>query len=470
MGTIPKKGIMRRHFHFAIYDKHGDNLLDIIPRQHNMLDAIDEDLNAGVITKDEADAAHTRVHEAFRRHMKVRMTMPLCHPYFRHSRFRTASITDRGTHINFLLAGTNYTPKQLAAFYGFPTGAIGTGKKVAVIELGGGYSQPDLDTYFKQLGYQVKPVVFHGIQGAQNSPGDPADAEVMLDLCIIGAMAPGVELHCYMAPNTDAGFLAAINQAITDKMDAISISWGAPEDQWNPTSITQFEQTFTIARTYGITVTCAAGDNGSSDGEPGSHVDYPSSSPNVLACGGTSITSTSPIQEVVWNDGTDGGATGGGVSSEFTLPTWQVAANIPGAKFRGVPDVAGNADPNTGWVVIVDGQLEVIGGTSAVAPMWAALAVCLSQALGKNVGFLNTALYNLKGWGRDIVSGNNGVYTARSGWDACTGNGVPVGTRLLAALAPQPVPVPPAPTPTPTGSRTITVTGASSITIDGKKV
>ncbi len=119
---------------------------------------------------------------------------------------------------------------------------------------------------------------------------------------------------------------------------------------------------------------------------------------------------------------------------------------------------------------MVDGQLMVIGGTSAVAPMWAALACCLSQALGKNVGFMNTVLYQLKGWGRDIVSGNNGTYTARSGWDACTGNGVPVGTRLLAVLTSPthtPGPTPPKPSPT---SRVITVTGASAITIDGKSV
>jgi kumamolisin len=434
-----------------------------------MLDAIDEDLNAGLITQDEADIAHERTYQTF---IRGKAAMPHCHSYIRHSRFRATSLIDKGTHINFLLSGTNYTPKQLAAFYGFPSNATGTGKKAAVIELGGGYVQADLDTYFKSLGLTVKPVIFHGINGGQNSPGDPngADGEVMLDLCIIGGMAPDVELHCYMAPNTDAGFLSAINQAIIDKMDAISISWGGPEDQWDAASINAFEAVFAKAHAAGVTVTCAAGDNGSSDGEPGNHVDYPSSSPNVLACGGTTIASTSPIQEVVWNDGTDGGATGGGVSSSFLIPSWQAASNIPGNKYRGVPDVAGNADPNTGWLVIVDGQLMVIGGTSAVAPLWAALACCLSQALGKNVGFMNPTLYQLKGWGRDIVSGNNGTYTARSGWDACTGNGVPIGTRLLAALTtttPTPGPTPPKPSPT---SRVITVTGASAIMIDGKLV
>ena len=379
--------------------------------------------------------------------------------YIKHSRFRHATTS------------TNFTPKQLAAFYGFPSGVTGAGKNVAVIELGGGYVQADLDNYFKSLGLTVKPVIFHSIEGAKNAPGDPngADGEVMLDLCVIGGMAPGVQLHCYMAPNTDAGFLDAINQAITDKMDAISISWGAPEDDWVASSITNFNTAFAKAASAGITVTVAVGDNGSSDGESGSHVDFPGSSPYVLGCGGTTISSTSPISEIVWNDGSNGGATGGGVSALFALPSWQAKANVPGGKYRGVPDVAGNADPNTGWIVIVDGQEMVIGGTSAVAPMWAALVACLSQALGKNVGFINPQLYSLTGWCRDIITGNNGTYVARSGYDCCTGEGVPIGTKLLAALQPAPTPTP-TPTPTPVQTRTIVITGASSVTIDGKTV
>jgi len=384
-----------------------------------------------------------------------------CRPYLKHARFRFAATTS-----------SQLTPKQLAAFYGFPSGATGAGKKAAVIELGGGFVQRDLDNYFHGMGLTVKPVVFHSIDGAQNSPGDPngADGEVMLDLCVIGGMAPGAELHLYMADNTDAGFLAAIKQARLDKMDAISISWGAPEDQWGAATMQAFDAEFAACGAAGITVTCAAGDNGSSDGESGKHVDFPASSPHVLGCGGTAINSTQPISETVWNDGSNGGATGGGVSGTFLLPSWQASANVPGAKYRGVPDVAGNADPNTGWIVIVDGQQMVIGGTSAVAPMWAALAVCLSQELGANVGFINPSLYKLSGWSRDITSGNNGTYAARSGYDCCTGQGVPIGAKLLAALqgsTPAPTPTP---TPTPTQTvHTLVVTGGT-VTLDGKAV
>lgn len=378
----------------------------------------------------------------------------------------------------------SYTPRQLAAYYGFPTGFDGQGTKVAVIELGGGYVQSDLDKYFTSLGLKVKPVVFHSIDGAKNSPGNPngPDSEVMLDLCVIGAMAPGTELHCYMAPNSESGFLNAINQAITDKMTCISISWGAPENQWSSSALSNYNAAFQRAVDAGITVTAASGDSGSSDGVPGNNVDFPASSPLVLGCGGTSVPSLTGM-EIVWNDG-GGIATGGGVSSVFAIPSYQSKTTVPGGTRRGVPDVAGNADPSTGWTVIVDGQNYVIGGTSAVAPMWAALAACLSQALGRNVGFLNANLYALTNWYRDITSGNNGTYAAKIGYDCCTGMGVPIGTKLLAALqgvspAPTPAPTPnPVPTPTPvptpspsTTTRTIVITGTNVVVkIDGKVV
>lgn len=384
-------------------------------------------------------------------------------------------------HFKHNTAGVSYTPKQLAGIYGFPKGYDGTGQKVAVIELGGGYVQADLDKYFHSLGLTVKPVIFVGVSGAKNTPGDPngADGEVMLDLCVVGGMAPGCQMYCYMAPNTDAGFVAAIQKATVDGMNAISISWGGAEDQWTALSLSTMEASLAAAKAAGITVTVAAGDNGSGDGEAGQHVDYPASSAYVLACGGTSLPSASPLTEVVWNDGTKGGATGGGVSSKFPIPAWQANANVPGSKMRGVPDVAGVADPETGWNIIVDGQAMVIGGTSAVAPMWAALAACLNQALGRNVGFLNPLIYSLAGWSRDITSGNNGTYVSRAGYDCCTGNGVPIGDKLLVVLGVPKAPTPPPPiTPAPpvvpdppSGvTRNLTIIGASRVILDGKVV
>jgi kumamolisin len=189
----------------------------------------------------------------------------------------------------------------------------------------------------------------------------------------------------------------------------------------------QFDQAFQAAATLGVTVCCAAGDNGSGDGESDglAHVDFPASSPFALACGGTKLTASGTMitSEVVWNEGPES-ATGGGVSSVFSLPSYQSAAHVPpsanpgGGMGRGVPDVAGDADPVTGYQVRVDGQAFVIGGTSAVAPLWAGLIALMNQQLGHPVGFLNPLLYgSLAGRGlfHDITSGNNGAYTAQVG-------------------------------------------------------
>jgi kumamolisin len=153
---------------------------------------------------------------------------------------------------------------------------------------------------------------------------------------------------------------------------------------------------------------------------------------------------------VVWNELTsDQGATGGGVSARFALPSWQASAGVParaggngsgGWPGRGVPDVAGNADPTTGYQIYSGGQAQVVGGTSAVAALWSALIARLAQATGQRFGLMQPLLYagvspatDVPGF-RDITSGNNGVYSAGPGWDACTGLGSPDGPALLARL------------------------------------
>lgn len=346
-----------------------------------------------------------------------------------------------------------YTPNQIAQLYDFPAGVTGQGQTVAIIELGGGYRVKDLNTYFSQLGITSPKVVAVSVDKAHNKPTGTAngpDGEVMLDIEVVGAIAPAAHIVVYFAPNTDRGFLDAITTAIHDnvhKPSVISISWGGPEASWTAQALQTFDAAFQSAATLGVTVCCASGDNGSSDGltDNLAHVDFPASSPYVLACGGTQLSGTGNTisSEVVWNDGANGGATGGGVSDVFPLPTWQNAAHVPpsvnpGNKVgRGVPDVAGDADPASGYKVQVDGQQAVFGGTSAVAPLWAALTALINQQLGKPVGYLNPLLYgNLAGQGvcHDITSGNNGAYSAAAGWDACTGLGSPDGAKLLKAL------------------------------------
>ena len=201
---------------------------------------------------------------------------------------------------------------------------------------------------------------------------------------------------------------------------------------------------------------CAANSDQCYDSDDGYlHVDFLGSSSHALSCGGTRLEGqgSTITNEVVWNnEGLCGGATVGGVSDVFDLPNYQVNANVPpsanpdGRIGRGVPDVAGNADPNTGYQILVDGQYSVIGGTSAVASLWAGLIALLNQKLGKPVGYLNPALYSLSGTaqafnditnGNNYIKGNSGPYQAGVGWDACTGLGSPDGAKLLSALSGQ---------------------------------
>jgi kumamolisin len=345
----------------------------------------------------------------------------------------------------------SYTPPQIAQAYAFPTGVDGTGQTIALIELGGGYTPADLTSYFGGLGLPVPAVSSVSVDGGSNAPtGNPdsADGEVALDIEVAGAIAPGAKIVVYFAPNTDQGFLDAITTAIhdtTNKPTIVSISWGGPESTWTAQALQNFDAAFAEAATLGITVCVAVGDNGSSDGvtDGNAHVDFPASSPHALACGGTSLnlSGTTIGSETVWNDGAQGGATGGGVSDTFPLPTWQANAGVPpsanagGHVGRGVPDVAGDADPATGYQTIVDGQNGVVGGTSAVAPLWAGLAALINQRGGKPIGFINALLYaSGEASFNDIISGNNGAYSAGPGWDACTGLGSPKGTAVATTL------------------------------------
>lgn len=344
---------------------------------------------------------------------------------------------------------TSYSPADVAEIYQMPQ-ADGSGQTVAVIELGGGFAQGDLDTYFKGLGIPTPEVTSAGVDGATNVPGkDPqgADGEVLLDIEVIGAIAPASKVIVYFAPNTDAGFLDAVsNAAHADPTPvAISISWGQSEDQWTAQARNAMDQAFADAVALGVTVTAAAGDNGSADNDgSGVHADFPASSPNVLGCGGTTLHAdgSTITSETVWGGTTGDGATGGGVSDAFPMPHWQDSAGVPDragtmTKGRGVPDVAGNADPATGYRVYVDGKAMVIGGTSAVAPLWAALVARVAQDSGP-LGLINTTLYAGATAGtaapglRDITEGSNGSYRAGPGWDPCTGLGVPdAGTAGL---------------------------------------
>jgi len=357
---------------------------------------------------------------------------PVAKPHFR---FRNTN-RSFGTRV----ANTSYNPNEVGKLYNFPQDVNGAGQVIGLIELGGGYRPADVNQYFSSLGIQTPALKSASVDHGKNRPttANSADAEVMLDIEVAGAVANGATIVTYFAPNTTRGFQDALSMAVHDQLrhpQVISISWGGPEASWTTQSMQNFDEVAQEAGLLGITVLVASGDNGSSDGltDGQNHVDFPASSPHVLACGGTRLVSMQGTikSETAWNDGPNGGASGGGYSAVFARPNWQ--ANDVALPGRGVPDVAGNADPETGYNILVDGQAEVVGGTSAVAPLWAGLICLINQKTQTRVGFINPTLFSINQTScfRDITQGNNGAYSASPGWDAVTGLGSPMGAQLL---------------------------------------
>jgi kumamolisin len=340
----------------------------------------------------------------------------------------------------------SYTPVQVGELYGFPANASATGQTIGLLELGGGFREADIMAYFQSLGVAAPSVTAVSVDKGKNSPGDAsgADGEVMLDIEVSAAIAVGAKVAVYFAPNTDQGFIDAVTTAVHDTTNSpsvLSISWGGPESSWTEQAVTALDQACQAAASVGVTITVAAGDDGSTDGvSSGNQVDFPASSPHVLACGGTKLVSSGSTitSETVWNELAENeGATGGGVSTLFALPSWQDRSNVPAPTTsggRGVPDVAGDADPSTGYTVRVDGETTTIGGTSAVAPLWAGLIALANAKNGRDAGFVNAALYGAPSAFNDITSGNNGAFKAGPSWDACTGMGSPKGAGIVATL------------------------------------
>lgn len=405
----------------------------------------------------------------------------------------------------------SFYPTDVASLYNFPE-TKGTGQKVAVLEFGGAFDPTVLASYFTgTLGFTNAPTVNSiSVLGTQMDPSDTGTTgEVYLDIEVIGGMAPASTIDVYFAPWTGEGYLTAINQAVhNDDYAAISISYGIDEDLrgsandpgW-PMLNANIDEALRDASAVGIPVFVSSGDQGSSsvrgsvNGQevtsysPTAHCGYPSTSPYATAVGGTMLygQGSTITQEVVWNELGQlqdnqfyvGGATGGGVSDRYnTVPSYQTSAGVMpqsangnGITGRGVPDVAGNAAAYTGYLVSQPPGSTVpiapVGGTSAAAPMWAALMACVRESLSTTFGgsvpafFFNDFVYaNGKTAAfRDIVGGRdftydangNGVpgnftaignnrstkvdgYSSAAGYDLCTGWGSPNGVALVAQL------------------------------------
>jgi len=382
-------------------------------------------------------------------------------------------------HVRYARAAgafNGYPPQKVANFYGFPAGD-GAGQTVAIIELGGAFSQAELDQYFssdinqpRAAGAAVSAIYVDGV--APNPYNDPPyntqgytgdDIEVMLDIEVVGAVAPAANVVVYFASNEgDQHFYNAVSEAVhaNPRPCAVSISWGGPESGTLQT-LQAWDDLAVSAAALGTTIFVASGDDGASDEDPSQpdsfdgqrHVDAPADTPHVVACGGTRLNSSdgATIQsEIVWNEGEQtqtnpGGASGGGVSTIFTpAPAWQagcVAEGTSAIAGRGVPDVAGDADTDTGYMVRFDGQLQPIGGTSAVAPLYAGLFARIAPSLNGQIPFLLPLFYKYANQCfNDITQGNNSLhgvqgYSAHAGWNACTGLGSPKGGAIANIVA-----------------------------------
>lgn len=345
-------------------------------------------------------------------------------------------------------ATTPLTPPQVARLYDFPAGNA-NGQTIGILEFGGGYKPADIQDYFNNIVHLPMPtLVSIGVDGGSNQPGSAADTEVALDIDVAGSVATGAKLAVYFAPNTVQGFVDAITTAIhdtTNRPSVLSISWGGPEAGWG-SAINSISTALQEAAALGIAVLASSGDSGAGM-PPNAMVEYPASDPWVAGCGGTTMENVNgtSFHQTAWS------GSGGGVSGSFPLPYWQTWAGIPssanpgGKSGRGVPDIAGNADPTSGYMLILNGAPNgPWGGTSAVAPLYAGLVALLNAGLGEPIGYLNYNIYALAGPSvyNDITSGSNGAYKASTGWDACTGFGSIVGSAMATAL--QGIGLPPA--------------------------
>jgi len=362
-----------------------------------------------------------------------------------------------------------FFPAELAAAYDFPEGD-GSGQTIGLLEFGGGYFESDLQAFGQAAGLASLPTVVPiSVDKMPTNTSDEATGEVMLDVEVVAGICPKATIPVWFSQFTEKGWIDALDAALHDpkyKPQVLSISWGYAEDVsvWTASAVQQVDQALQEAALMGITVCVAAGDDGSSDGigDGHAHVDFPCASPHVLAVGGTLLRTGARASERGWKDGDglrsdNGGSTGGGVSARLARPAWQAGLDIapvnPGqAAGRIVPDVAANASANTGYFVVAGGQQEISGGTSASAPLWAALVARMNQQLapsGKRVGYLTPLLYGAAAGGsaplgrlgcNDIHAGDNitahvGGFRSSAGFDAVTGWGSPKGKDLLAALS-----------------------------------
>ena len=340
------------------------------------------------------------------------------------------------------------TPPILKTAYGTSgLSATGSGVKVGFVEFDG-YQKSNITKYDSTYGLSAGSVNTVSVSGANydSSPGD-GQIEVELDIEVVHALAAAAGNYVYEAPNTSAGELAMYQKIASDKtVSVVSISWGACEPAEGSSAAKSVSNAIATGTAEGISYFAAAGDDGTTDcyrqtGSAAKAVDFPASSPNITAVGGTKLSVTSAnaySSEVTWNDGSSGGSTGGGISTIFTAPSWQSSQSTT---YRKVPDVSADASPSSGYYIYTAGSWTTVGGTSGAAPLWAAFAALQNQVHGGSLGNLNAKLYSIGNGSsyatgfHDVTSGNNSFngttgFTAGAGYDQVTGWGSFKGSGL----------------------------------------
>jgi kumamolisin len=345
-----------------------------------------------------------------------------------------------------------HSAPEIAALYNFPGDFDGRGVKIGLLEFGGNIVSEDVASYFKSLSLPAPDITPVFVDGAKSFDSG-TDAQVMLDVEIVGAIAPRASIRVYFVEATKAGAVAhAIMRAAADGVAVLSIGWGNLESSWKDEEIKEIDAALEMAARQQITVLASVGwtggptgvrPNGAAGGRP--QVDFPASSQWVLAVGGTTLKSEGGHikSETIWSS-SGSFETGGGVSDRFDRPEWQSSVSVPnradGKPGRAIPDVVASADPALGVAIIVHGRPTSIGGTSASVPVWAGLIARINQALGHNVGHLNPRLYQQigpEGVLRAIADDGKGADGA-AGWRPLVGWGSPDGVKLLNWLGAHP--------------------------------
>ena len=368
-------------------------------------------------------------------------------------------------------------PADLEQRYNFPPGDA-AGQNIAIAEFGGGYFADDTTAYCNKFGRGVPNVTAIAVDAPaftlqqilalpkpQRMDQLDTSIEVMMDVQVIAGLCPKANISVYFSTFDQKGWVDLLNEVINAMPTVLSISWGLAEDDpgWSSNAVSAINDRLNAVRLLGITTCISSGDDGSGDqiNDGKAHVDFPSVSPFVLSVGGTMLkASGSAVDEVTWwespgrRTGNGGGSTGGGVSTIFPRPTWQnvkvKSLNKGSINGRVMPDVSALAGEPLYDLIFV-GQAQPNGGTSATAPLWAALLARVNAKLpaSKQQRFVTPLLYRNTPGGqpvgrtasRDISTGNNAShplpgkgYHAKAGFDAVTGWGVPDGAKLLTAL------------------------------------